>query len=806
MLEFRRRAELDEEAVQRLCAMGLPLRVAQLMVLRGVTTYEAAEKYLHPSLNELYDPFLLSGMQQAVDRIREAVAKKQRVCIYGDYDADGVTATSLLVLYFRTLGLNPGYYIPDRHEEGYGLNEHAVRELAAKYDLMVTVDCGVTAVKEVELCRQLGLDVLVTDHHHADTVLPDCVIVNPRLGGYPFPYLAGVGVAAKLVQALGGMDALKPYLDIVAIGTVADIVSLTDENRALVKAGLEAIAQKTRPGVQALTESAGQNSKELTSGAIGFTLGPRINAGGRIGHSSRSVEMLTTQDLNLARRIASELENHNRIRQSQEQEILKGALAQVEEQADFLNERAIVCAGEGWNAGVIGIVASRLVERYHRPAFVLAKEKNTYVGSARSVRGVSLFDQLQGISDVFLRYGGHDMAAGLTIAENRLDEFRRRINDEMLQMDDAPWVPSQDYDLEVRLPELTLEFLENLKCLEPLGQGNTMPVYLLRGVTVTEAKTMGATGAHLKMHITQDGASADAAAFKMGWRAEQAAGLMDMLVTIDKNTWNGRTSLRIYVKEFKPSQENYFTNLQQFDGKRMRDFLPWVMYNESKPGFQRTLPLPADKAADRVEHLLRINLSGTLLLYASIETAKKWEKILAARGLLQRVGLGVGHEADDRCAYNLMTCVSCLSKKQLSLYRNIVLLDGSFAPSYAEQLQAAAPGSVIQALPMQQEARDAMAAISPTIEQVRGIYKALKTMQGRLRSVGSLSAMQAALGPLCPGGQPQLQLALMEMKDMELIELSLQPFRVALREVTGKRDFYATATYQRLAGYSGPKA
>ena len=210
MLEFRRRAELDEEAVQRLCAMGLPLRVAQLMVLRGVTTCEAAEKYLHPSLNELYDPFLLSGMQQAVDRIREAVAKKQRVCIYGDYDADGVTATSLLVLYFRTLGLNPGYYIPDRHEEGYGLNEHAVRELAAKYDLMVTVDCGVTAVKEVELCRQLGLDVLVTDHHHADTVLPDCVIVNPRLGGYPFPYLAGVGVAAKLVQALGGMDALKP--------------------------------------------------------------------------------------------------------------------------------------------------------------------------------------------------------------------------------------------------------------------------------------------------------------------------------------------------------------------------------------------------------------------------------------------------------------------------------------------------------------------------------------------------------------------------------------------------------------------
>ena len=248
MLEFRRRAQLNEEACACLRGMGLPERVAQLMVLRGIENRESAEKYLAPRLEDLYDPYLLQDMDAAVRRIRTAQEKKERVCIYGDYDADGVTATSLLYLYFKKLGMDVGYYIPDRHEEGYGLNVAAVRELAKRYDLMVTVDCGVTAVEEVRLSKELGLDVVVTDHHHAAETLPDCPVVNPRLHNYPFPYLAGVGVAAKLVQAMGGMEALEPYLDIVAIGTVADIVSLTDENRALVKAGMTAIEKYEQNG------------------------------------------------------------------------------------------------------------------------------------------------------------------------------------------------------------------------------------------------------------------------------------------------------------------------------------------------------------------------------------------------------------------------------------------------------------------------------------------------------------------------------------------------------------------------------
>ena len=798
MLEFRARAAADPKAVSALCAMGLAERTAQLMVLRGITDEEAAQAYLHPTLRDLHDPFLLRGMREAVERIRLAQREKQRVCIYGDYDADGVTATALLVLYLRSLGMTVGYYIPDRHGEGYGLHEAAIRSLAPKYDLLVTVDCGITAVPEVRLCRELHLDVLVTDHHHAADELPDCTVVNPRLGDYPFPHLAGVGVAAKLVQALGGLEALQPYLDIVAIGTVADIVSLTGENRALVRAGLEAAARTRRPGVLALMESAGLRGRKLDSAGIGFALGPRINAGGRIGHSSRSVEMLCTADPDLARKIAAELERHNQIRQSQEQSILREAVEKIEAPGatDFLNDRAIVCAGEGWNAGVIGIVASRLVEKYNRPVFVLAREGDTYVGSARSIRGVSLFESLHAIPDLFLRYGGHDMAAGLTIRADRLDEFRRRINEVLSALPDAPWAPSREYDLEVRLPELTLGFLDSLACLEPLGQGNSIPVFLLRGVRVVSARTMGANDAHLRLRLEQDGVQVDAAAFKLGWRARQAGGCLDVIVTLDRNTYMGKTDLRLTVKAFKPSDSGFFTNLQQTNEQRMRDFLAMVLYNEAKPRFRRYLLVPEEKARERVRHLLTERLSGTLLLYAAVETARKWQAILEEEGLLGRVGLGAGPEPDDPCAFNLLTSAPFLSAVQVARYRNIVLLDGAMGNGFVERLLAASPSAVVLALPLQKEAQSEIAACAPAISEVRALYKALRGRDPkRLAACRSLHALRAFLFP--PGEEmplPRLELALCELQDMDLIERKSNPFRLSLKQAAGKRDFYATAT------------
>ena len=797
MLEFRARGACSQEAISALRALGLSERVAQLMALRGITDAEAAKRYLHPSLDDLIDPFRLSNMRAAVERIRLAVQRRERVTVYGDYDADGVTATALLVLYFRKLGLATSYYIPDRHGEGYGLHDTAIRTLAPGCDLLVTVDCGVTAVSEVRLCRELGLDVIVTDHHHAADELPECIVVNPRLGDYPFPHLAGVGVAAKLVMALGGLEALKPYLDIVAIGTVADIVSLTGENRALVRAGLEAAERIARPGVQALMESAGLQGRRLDASGIGFALGPRINAGGRIGHSSRSVEMLCTRDRNLARKIAAELERHNQIRQSQEQAILKEAVQKIEGEggADFLNDRAVVVAGEGWNAGVIGIVASRLVEKYNRPVFVLAREGETYVGSARSIRGVSLFGCLHEISDLFLRYGGHDMAAGLTIRCERLAEFTRRINETMAALDDAPWTPVREYDLEVRLPELNLEFLNSLSCLEPLGQGNSVPVFLLRGARVLSSRTMGAGDAHLRLQLEQDGARMDAAAFKMGWRAAQARGALDLIVTLDRNVYMGRTSLRLTVKAFKAADSGFFTNLQQSDEQRMRDFLAMVLYNEAKPRFRRYLPLSPEKAQERVAALLRARLSGTLLLYAAKETAHKWRAILGEQDLLPRIGLGAGPEPDDPNAYNLLTSAPFLSPLQLSRYRNIVLLDGAMGNGFVETLLSSAKNAVVLALPLQEEARGAIAACAPSIGETRALYKALRARAQKLPACRSLHALRALL--FAPGTEmplPKLELALLEMRDMDLLEMREAPFSLALKQASGKKDFYSTPT------------
>ncbi len=803
MLEFRRRAETDEKAVLELCGMGLPQKVAELLVLRGITNQESAEKYLHPSLDQLYDPYLLGDMAPAVKRINEAKEKKERVVIYGDYDTDGVTSTSLLLLYFRSIGINCGYYIPDRHEEGYGLNVAAVKELAKHYDLMVTVDCGVTAVEEVRLAKSLGLDVVVTDHHHADSVLPDCLIIDPRLHKYPFPYLAGVGVAAKLVQAMGGLDALKPYLDIVAIGTVADIVSLTDENRALVQEGLRMINRSVRPGLLALMETAGLRGKELNSSSIGFALGPRINAGGRIGHSSRSVEMICTNNMDLAREIASELENHNQIRQAQESAIMQEALAQIESTADFIHDRALIVSGENWNAGVIGIVASRLVERYHRPVFVLAREKETYVGSARSIKGVPLFDLMQRISDVFLRYGGHDMAAGLTVEAVRLEEFSRRINDQMLSMEDECWIPTQEYDMEIRLPELTMEFFDSLSCMQPTGQGNGSPVFLLRGVQVSGARTMGANGAHLKMQIAQDRVVTDAAAFKMGWCEEQADGLMDMLITIDKNEWMGKSSLRIYVKAFRPSDEHYEENLMRTEEKHLAGILPDVLRVEDKPRFRRYLPLKEENAEARISFLLKGNLSGTLLLYTATETALVWEKKLRELGLYSRIGCGVGTEPNDRCAYNLMTGLPNLNDTMLSLYKNIVFLDGVLSDAQVEHVLNASPGTVIQALPKTKAAIKAIADCMPPVELTREVYKALRASSNYLNAIGSLQSTQSVVGRAFPVPLPQLYLSLCALRDMELVEFDEKPFRIRLCRVNGKKDFYTTVTYlaiQKLIG------
>ena len=434
----------------------------RLLRRRGVDSPEAARRFLYPQPEHLHDPMRLSCMNEAIRLIRQAMERNSPVWVYGDYDVDGVCSTAILTQCFRGLGLEVHDYIPSRHKEGYGLNEAAIRQIAGdsgcpdREALLVTVDCGISCLAEVALAKELGLTVVVTDHHRPGDKLPDCPIVNPLLMNYPFPYLCGAGVAFKLCCALVGFDAASQWIDLAALATVADIVPLTDENRVIVSLGLRAINECPRPGVKALIDAAGLSGKVITAGHIGFQLGPRLNASGRLGEAQRALRLLTGT-AEEARPIAGELETENQNRRAVENSILSEALDQMAGY-DLLSHRIIVLVGEGWNSGVIGLAASRLVNRYHYPVILLAEEEGVCVGSCRSIPGVDIFAALSSCADLMIRFGGHRQAAGLSIKQDRVPELIRRLDDYLAeQVPLTEYIPEAEYDLEVPLSLLSDE-------------------------------------------------------------------------------------------------------------------------------------------------------------------------------------------------------------------------------------------------------------------------------------------------------------------------------------------------------------
>src|SRR4051794_33704255 len=407
-------------------ALGLSEITSSVLVRRGYGDPETARAFLAGE-QPLHDPFLLGDMSTAVERIRTAISAGKRICVHGDYDVDGICATVLAVLVLRELGADVAWHLPSRFDEGYGVSGATLERLAEEgCGLVLTVDCGITAVDEVRRARELGLEVIVTDHHRPGDELPDCPIVATRPSEYPFPELCGTGVIYKLGQALLGPDApeLRRHLDLVAVATVADVVPLVGENRSLAIAGLRALARTQKPGLQALMRAAHVDPAAVDSGAVGFRLAPRINAAGRLGHPGAALELLLTEDAETARRLADELEQLNRERQGVEDTIVRAAVAQVEGWPDaFRNRRAYVLASEEWHEGVIGIVASRLVERYHRPVVLIAAGEQEWKGSGRSIPAFDLHGGLNACSGLLERFGGHRAAAGLSIRPERIDEF-----------------------------------------------------------------------------------------------------------------------------------------------------------------------------------------------------------------------------------------------------------------------------------------------------------------------------------------------------------------------------------------------
>ncbi len=524
--------------------LGLSEITASVLVRRGYGDPDQARAFLAGE-QPLHDPFQLGQMKEAVDRIRAAVAAGKRICVHGDYDVDGICATVLAVLVLRELGADVEWHLPSRFDEGYGVSGQTLERLAEEgCGLVLTVDCGITAVEEVRRARELGLEVVVTDHHRPAESLPDCPIVATRPSEYPFPELCGTGVVYKLGQALLGEDseALRRHLDLVALATIADVVPLVGENRSLTIAGLRALARTQKPGLRALMRVARVDPATVDTGQVGFRLAPRINAAGRLGHPRAALELLLTEDADEARRLADRLEDLNRDRQAVEDKILRAAIAQVEEWPEAKRRRrAYVVWGEDWHEGVIGIVASRLVERYHRPVVLIAGTEGLWKGSGRSIPDFDLHAALGACSELLERFGGHRAAAGLSILPEWVEPFAEAFATQaegLLDPDDL--VPTTAVDAVLpRDAKLTLDLCEELRRLAPFGLGNPDVTLLAPGCELGDLATVG-DGKHLRFRVHRDGRDAGGAiAFGQGTSLDRyrRIGRYDVAFRLQENHW-----------------------------------------------------------------------------------------------------------------------------------------------------------------------------------------------------------------------------------------------------------------------------
>ena len=556
-------AGVPEQTVRRLMDTGYPYLVSAVLASRGIASETEAADFLLCDHRLTHSPLLMADMDRAAERIGRAIADGERIAVFGDYDVDGITATVILVDYLRQRGADVVHYIPRRIEDGYGLSVDAIAALHQQgVGLLVTVDCGITGVDEVAYARSLGMDTVITDHHECKERLPEAdAVVDPHRPdcAYPFKHLAGCGVALKLVLALAGPDreeaVFSRYCTLAAIGTVADVMQMSDENRTIVSRGLASIDHSDFIGLHALLQEAGLAGKPISSVQIGFVLAPRINAAGRMGAADMAAELLLCDDEDRAARLARELCELNRERQSVEQEIYSQALDMIEALPE--DERsALVLASDTWHQGVVGIVASRLSEKYSCPSFMIHLNGSTGKGSCRSWGGFNLFTALESCSDLLLGFGGHELAAGFTIEAEKIPAFRRRINQYAREFrgGEAP-VSCLDVDVVITQPgRVTLEEVEALDALEPYGSGNTRPVFCLTGATLERAQNVG-QNRHLKLRLSKGSAQFDGIFFSA---TAEACGCppgsrVDAAFYLQVNEFRGARSVQMQLVDLRPS-------------------------------------------------------------------------------------------------------------------------------------------------------------------------------------------------------------------------------------------------------------
>ena len=562
--------------------------IDKILYGRNIKGNEAIQAFLLPNKEQMHSPYLLNDMHQAVERVRRAKAQSEHIVIYGDYDVDGVTSTSILYMFLKEQGYSVSYYIPSRTEEGYGLNTSAIEKIRAYAALIITVDTGIAANQEVAFANSIGLDIIITDHHECQEDLPEAYcVLNPKRkdSAYPFDCLAGVGVTFKLMHGVALVeeveDKIWKYMDIVALGTVADVVPLEGENRIITYLGFKQMEQTVHVGLQALIDVIPNKPIKITSNVIGYQLGPRINAAGRISDAKIGVELLVTTSKEEGVRIAHQLDMENKKRQDMEQAIVIQAEAYIEQYVDTEKDKIIIVAGDGWHHGVIGIVASRILAKYYKPTIVLTKEDGVYSGSARSVEGFNIFEAISNERDKLIRFGGHEMAAGLSLKETEFIAFKEEIQAYAEKhLPDELLTPSMVIDLEVEAKEMTLGLYDELERLEPFGVSNPMPTFCVQGI-VQYAQKIG-QDKHLKISVQKDNHVLHGVGFDKGYLVDELTEGEEVRIACEltKNVWNQKISVQLRIKDIQ-SPENKTRNSHYY--LSLYDVLKEPSLKELKP-------------------------------------------------------------------------------------------------------------------------------------------------------------------------------------------------------------------------------
>lgn len=616
---------------------------AVLLAGKNFESEDELEAFLSDDNAFLVDPYELPDMDKAVNRINRAIENFERIMVYGDYDADGVSSTALLYLYLRDRGADVQYYIPDRLTEGYGMNLDAVRRIKERdVDLIITVDNGISAILEAEKIKALGMELVVTDHHRPGDILPDAVaVVDPYRTDYEgvFNEWAGVGVAFKLVEALsdGDEEVINEYADLVSIGTIGDVVPLRSENRAFVKCGMEKINASVRPGIAALREVTGMMSHDMTSSNIAFTIVPRINAAGRMGSADRAIKLLLSEDGEEARLLAEEVNEANILRQQTELKIIAEAEEKIEKSGDMIYDRVLVVDGEDWHSGVIGIVAARLTEKYGRPCLVIGVSDGMGKGSGRSIEGFSLFEALSAVSDCLDHFGGHTLAAGFGVEEDKIEEFRRKIN-EYAKGIEMPG-PQLKIDCRISPKYVNVDLINEITMLEPFGAGNSQPLFAMMGMKIEKMEGLS-QNKHTKLTLSKG--DARIAAMRFGASPEsldfRVGDTVDIAAILDKNEYMGTVKVSVIIRDMR------FSDLNEDDVIRSEKIYEKFRRKEPLSSEEIKLIYPDREFVGKVFRILREgiwNKSDEALTIRSCSEGKRLCAVKVSVDVLEEMGLVV---------------------------------------------------------------------------------------------------------------------------------------------------------------------